>query len=150
MRPKRVALSMILGLLSMPTLRGQVSGMVSGTVADASGATVPDANVTIKNTDLGTQRSTSTGGTGHYELPLLPVGNYEIYVFRPGFDREARSGIKLAVGENAIVDFQLRVGEAREQVSVTEDAPIVSPTNADISGLVTAEQVKNLPLNGRS
>jgi hypothetical protein len=141
---------MLSAMFLVPVLRAQVSGTVSGTIVDASGATVPDANVTGKSVEFGTQRSTTTDSLGHYQLSFLPVGNYEVRVTKPGFSTESRSGIKLAVGENAVVDLRLRVGEAREQVSVTEDAPIVSTTNADISGLVAAEQVKSLPLNGRS
>ena len=69
---------------------------------------------------------------------------------KEGFAEGIRSGIRLVVGQDATVDVGLRVGQVSEQVRVTEDAPVVNLTTQDISGLVGEQQVKDLPLNGRS
>jgi hypothetical protein len=100
--------------------------------------------------DLGTERVSVTDAAGRYELYALSIGTYEIHVTRQGFSEEVRTGIHLVVGQDATVDFRLRVGDASQQVTVSEDAPIVNTTTADISGLVGGDEIKSLPLNGRS
>ena len=75
---------------------------------------------------------------------------YEVSVSKSGFQEAIRSGIRLVVGQEAIVDLTLQVSAVTAEVRVSEDAPLVSPTTQDISGLVGEQQVKDLPLNGRS
>ncbi len=128
----------------------QVSAALSGTVVDQTGARVPAAAITARSAELGLERTTTTDSTGRYQLRSLGLGNYEIDVTKPGFRKEVRSGIHLAVGQEAVVDVQLHVGAVGDQVTVKGDAPVVSATTADISGLVAGEQIRNLPLNGRS
>jgi hypothetical protein len=130
--------------------RAQVSAILSGTVFDPSGALVGSAAVTAKNVDTGAARSTVTDAEGHYQFFALPVGQYEVRAAKPGFTEEVRTGVHLVVGQSAMVDMALRVGESTQQVTVVGDAPLVGVTTADISGLVGEQQVKNLPLNGRS
>ena len=95
-------------------------------------------------------RAAITGGAGWYEVLSLPVGDYEVIVRKKGFAEALRKGIHLAVGEDATADVRLRVGSIRQRVTVNADAAAVSPTTADISGLVGQRQVDGLPLNGRS
>jgi hypothetical protein len=128
----------------------QVSATLSGIVTDPSGAAVVGAAVTAKEVDTGITRTTTTNDAGRYDLFELPVGLYEIHVRKQGFSEEVRTGIQLVVGQEAIVNLALRLGQAEEQVKVNENAPIVSATTSDISGLVGEQQVKDLPLNGRS
>ncbi len=129
---------------------GQGEASIAGAVVDATGAPIPDAAVTLKSQETGASRKAATDGSGHYELSLLGVGGYEVTVERPGFQTETRKGITLVVGQRASVDFVLKVGEIRESVQVTEQAPGVALSTADVSGLVGERQVKDLPLNGRS
>jgi len=75
---------------------------------------------------------------------------YEVHVTKQGFQEQVRGGIHLVVGQEASVDLALRLGQVTEQVKVNADAPVVSVTAADISGVVGEQQVKDLPLNGRS
>ncbi len=128
----------------------QVSAGLSGTVVDQTGASVPMASVSAKSADLGLERTTLTDSAGRYELRSLGLGNYQIDVTKQGFSQEVRTGVRLVVGQDAVVDFRLHLGNVSQQVTVREDAPIVSTTTADISGLVGGEQIKSLPLNGRS
>src|ERR1700683_1297916 len=137
-------------LLLQPGPSAQVSASVSGMVTDSSGAPVSGASVSAKDLDTGAVREGATDGAGRYRLPALAVGLYELTVTKQGFGQVVRSGIHLAVGQEAIVDFALQVGEVRQQVTVNEEAPSVSTTTADISGVVGERQVKDLPLNGRS
>ena len=128
----------------------QVSASVTGQVTDPSGAAVVGAKVGARNVDTGAVREAVADGEGRYVVAALPVGNYEIQASEQGFKEEVRSGIHLVVGEEATVDLTLQVGEVNQEVAVSGDAPMVSVTTTDISGLVGEQQVKDLPLNGRS
>src|SRR5437667_6045676 len=130
--------------------RAQGPSSIKGVVTDPSGAPVPAATVTTKNTETGAARSASTDDEGRYQIVWLPVGQYEVEVSKPGFQDAIRSGIRLVVGQEATVDLKLQVSALRAEMRVNGDAPIVSTTTKDISGLVGEQQVKDLPLNGRS
>jgi hypothetical protein len=142
--------SLVCLLAFLPSASAQVSAALSGVVTDPSGAPVAAATIAAKDVDTGAARSAITDPAGRYEIPSLPVGQYEITVTKQGFGQVVRGGIHLAVGQEAIVNFALQVGEVRQQVTVHEEAPIVSTTTTDISGLVGERDVKELPLNGRS
>jgi len=134
----------------VPFSMGQVSANLSGIVTDPSGAAVSGASVEVRSLDTGLSRPAETDAAGRYRLFALPVGIYEVRVTKDGFAEGIRSGIRLAVGQDASADISLRVGKVTEQVKVSEDVPVVNLTTQDISGLVGERQVKDLPLNGRS
>ena len=128
----------------------QVSATISGVVSDESGAMVSGASVNIRNVETEAQRATFTDGGGHYRFVELPIGEYELSVKKEGFQRTVRAGVRLALGQEAAVDFTLKVGEVQQQITVTEQPPAVNTTTVDISGIVAEQQIKALPLNGRS
>lgn len=136
--------------VGVPFSAAQVSANLFGIVTDSSGAAVSGATVTAKCLDTGISRTAPTEQSGRYRLFALPIGEYEIRITKEGFAEGIRSGIRLAVGQDASVNVSLRLGQVTEQVKVTEDAPVVNLTTQDISGLVGEKQVKDLPLNGRS
>ena len=146
----RSLLVLLFGCLSVAFASAQVSASLSGVVTDPSSAAVSGAEVTVKDVDTGISRSATTDQGGHFGLFALPVGLYEVRVKKDGFAEGIRTGIRLAVGQEATVDFSLHIGQVSEQIKVTEDAPVVNLTTQDISGLVGERQVKDLPLNGRS
>jgi len=146
----RFACSVLFCCLSVSFSIAQVSAKLSGVITDPSGAAVSGATVTGKSVDTGVSRAASTDSSGRYTFFALPVGLYEVRVTKDGFAEGIRSGLRLAVGQDAKVDLTLRVGKVSEQVKVTEDAPVVNLTTRDISGLVGEREVKDLPLNGRS
>src|SRR5215467_1763328 len=123
---------------------------ISGLVRDTTGALIPGVNVTVKNIESGITRSTASSENGGYNVPLLPVGPYELTTTMPGFKQEVRKGINLVVGQEAVVNVTLEVGGNAEQVTVSEEAPLVNTTLSSTSGLINEQQVKDLPLNGRS
>src|SRR5712664_3859935 len=148
---RRLTLLALFTMLSgLPSARAQVSASIKGIVTDPSGAPVPAATVTTKNTETGAARSAITDDAGRYQIVWLAVGQYEVAVTKPGFQEAIRSGIRLVVGQEASVDLKLQVSAVKAEVRVREDAPIISTTTRDISGLVGEQQVKDLPLNGRS
>ena len=137
-------------LLFASGANAQISADISGRVTDPSGAAVSGATVTAKNVDTEVVRTTTTDDAGRYWVLSLALGEYEVRVTKQGFQEAVRSGIHLVVGQEASVDMALKIGQVNEQVKVNADAPIVSTTSTDISGLVGEDQVKDLPLNGRS
>ncbi len=128
----------------------QVSANLSGRVSDPTGAAVPAASVTANDLDTGASRTALTNQAGEYELFELPVGRYEVRAKKDGFAEKVRTGIVLVVGQDATADLTLQVGEVKQQVTVVENVPVVNASTQDISGLVGEQQVKELPLNGRS
>src|SRR6266481_5277576 len=145
-----ISLTFLLMLAGMPSARAQVSASIKGTVTDPSNAPVPSAAVKTRNLETGAIRNSITDDAGRYLVLSLPVGEYEIRITKTGFQDAIRGGIHLVVGEEANVDLRLQVGVEISQITVTVDAPIVTTTTKDITGLVGEQAVKDLPLNGRS
>src|SRR5213594_3041214 len=123
---------------------------ILGVVRDASGALIPGVSISVKHTESGLTRTAISSERGGYSVPLLPVGAYEITTTMPGFKQAVRTGINLVVGQEAVVDLTLEVGANAETVTVSEEAPLVNTTTSSTSGVITEQQVKELPLNGRS
>ena len=145
----RILLCFGILIMSCVIALGQTTGTITGTVTDQTGAAVPGATVTLKITDTGFSRNTLSGENGKYEALSLPAGTYEISASLPGFRTVVHSGISLAVGQNAIVEFALQVGQVSESVTVTGDITQVETTTATVSNLVDEKKVEDLPLNGR-
>ncbi len=105
------------------TSYGQTVGAsVQGTISDATGAVLPGASVSVKNSGTGAIVEFVSDERGRYLAPLLQPGEYEIQVSLPGFRSVSRRGIGLAVGQNAVVDVKLDVGQVSNQVEVVADA----------------------------
>jgi hypothetical protein len=130
--------------------QGQVSAIVAGTVQDTSGAAVSGATVTVHSLETGATRVVTTDEGGHYAVLALPVGPLEVRAQKEGFKSGVRTVINLSVGQQVVVDFRLEVGPLRQKVTVTEVIPLVITSTGQLSGLVGENEVKNLPLNGRS
>src|SRR5213594_4318953 len=128
----------------------EFSATMSGVVHDANGGLVPGVSVTAKHTESGLTRTVIANENGSYRMPALPVGAYEVTAELSGFKQQVRRGINLVVTQEALVNFTLEVGDLKENVTVTEDAPLVNTTLSSTAGLVTREQIKDLPLHGRS
>ncbi len=133
------------------SLRAQVStATISGTARDSSGAMLPGAEVVVRNVETGISRSVVTDSAGRFRIPQLGLGQYEVRATVTGFKTEVRNGIVLTVGREAVLDMTLQVGDVTETVEVTSEAPLVETTSAAVSGLVSDQQIRELPLNGRS
>ena len=130
--------------------RAQVSATISGTVQDASGAALAGATVTVKSLETGATRVVTTNPAGSYTVFSLPAGPQEVRAEKVGFTTLVRTGINLQVGQQAVVNLRLELGELKQAVTVTEGTPLVNTTPVSISGVVGESEVKDLPLNGRS
>jgi hypothetical protein len=131
-------------------MHAQVTASISGTVADPSGSGVSGAGVTVRSVETGATRATITDSTGHYTVLSLPLGPQEVKAEKAGFKSAVRTGVDLVVGQEAVVNLQLAVGELVQQVTVAAETPVVNTTTAQVSGVVGEKQIKDLPLNGRS
>ncbi len=132
--------------LSAQTFRGTILG----TVTDPSGAVITGAKVTAKNTGTGLERSTDTSADGSYSLPELPIGTYDVTVTQSGFQTFIAKGVTVDVASERRIDAAMKTGQISTQVEVSADTlPIVETTNNDLGGVLTQEEVKDLPINGR-
>jgi hypothetical protein len=133
-----------------PLFAQVAAGEITGIVKDPAGAAVPGATVTATNVNTNRQRVVSSTGEGVYTAASLAPGEYRIDVELSGFKPVRQTGIRLSTGQKARVDFELTVGEVREQVTVTEDASILREETASLGTVIEHEQIVQLPLNGRT
>lgn len=125
-------------------------GSITGTVTDASGAVVPDAQVTLLNTDQGITVQTNTGAGGSYTFSPVRAGHYTITVTAHGFAKTTQSNLTVNVGTPLTVNIQLKVGQATETVEVNEAPPLLQTEEASTGQVIGHQEVNNLPLNGRN
>ncbi|MHB1937724.1 MAG: TonB-dependent receptor [Acidobacteriaceae bacterium] len=140
---------LLLGFLSAQ-MWGQAVGAISGTVADQAGAVVTQAKVTATRTDTGISQSTFTNGSGIFIFPNLVVGTYSVKVEAAGFNTKSINDITLDVSQQRDLSFSLSVAGSAQTAEVTATLPIMNTTNGQVAGLVTEQQVVDMPLNGRS
>ena len=126
------------------------TGTISGTVRDDTGAVLARVEVAVKNVETGISRTVVTDDRGRYQAPNLSLGSYEIQARLSGFQSTIRSGITLAVGQEAVIDFTLKVGDVTQTVEVQAEAPVIETTSSAVAGVVEGRQIRDLPLNGRS
>ena len=133
-----------------PTLAQVAGGTMSGTVSDPNGSGIPQAKLVIKNVATGVERTVTTNADGFYTTVNLLPGSYQISITATGFNSETRHGVTMTVGSLITIDITLRVGTISNKVEVTAQVPDVQLQSSDISAVVTANTVRELPLNGRS
>lgn len=127
-----------------------VTGTIAGTVSDASGGRLTQAQVRVINELTGEQRKDLTNATGDYLFSNLPTGRYSVQAEVEGFRKFTLEGIRLNVNQNARVDIKLEVGSVNQEVRVTGETPLVDTREVQIGGLVESRRVNDLPLNGRN
>jgi hypothetical protein len=149
-KSKLLSFTLLLMLACPYAATAQVSAAISGRVEDAEGAIISGATVTVKNTETGAIRVVSTDASGNYRALSLSPGPYEIRSGKEGFKTALRTGVKLDVGEQAVINLRLEVGEVLQQIEIFDPVPIVNTTTESRSGEVSEDEVKDLPLNGRS
>ena len=132
-----------------PLLYGQATGSFSGTVSDKAGAVVSGATVRATSQGTGVAREARTDDSGHYLIPLLPVAFYTLRVESQGFQATEQKDIRLQVDEHREVDFSLAPASVTTAVQVSATEVAVETTNPSLGQVITAEQVADLPLNGR-
>jgi len=157
MRPSTPRLSIALPLVvvfsaavSVQRSSGQVdTGILTGAVRDTSGAVIPKARVTIRNTGTGEVQSLATDSQGLYVSPPARPGEYAIEVEVAGFEKVIKHA-ELSVAQRLTVDFTLKIGAVTQMVNVQAMASALQTETSTLSNLRNEESIRDLPLNGRN
>src|SRR6202521_2254866 len=153
MSSQKTRLAVYLGsllCLCSPFLHGQATGSFSGTVSDKAGAVIAAANVRVTSQGTGLTREAKTDDSGHYLIPLLPVAFYTIRVEAPGFGPVEQKDVRLQVDEQRELNFSLQPASVSTSVEVNATEIAVETSTPALGQVITAEQVAELPLNGRN
>jgi len=139
----------LLVLIFAASAFSQTTAKILGTVSDQSGAAVVGAKVTVKNTNLAIERSTTTNTIGYYEVAALPPGAYSVQIQMNGFESQVANNVVLEVSNNVTQNFGLKVASTSEVVTVEATAPIIEATTITVGQTINQRTVQELPLNGR-
>jgi hypothetical protein len=150
MRKMIACVIVLLAGIAGPSFAQRITATIRGTVTDSTGAVVPGANVTVKSEGTGFNRATVTNSAGVFSFPELPTGTYMVEVSLSGFKSSVARGVTLNVADDRAVDVRLETGTVSENITVEVPAVAVKTIGGEVAGLVTGEQVRELPLNGRN
>jgi hypothetical protein len=147
----RARFTFVFLLLAAVSLSAQTfRGTILGTATDPTGAVLPGAKVTVKNAATGLERTTETSADGSYSLPELPTGTYTVTVTLTGFQTSVTTGVTVDVSTERRVDAAMKPGQLSTRVEVQGDAlPQIETTSNELGGVLTQNEVKDLPINGR-
>jgi hypothetical protein len=138
---------MVLGLADGDLSAQVLYGSIAGTLTDATGAVIPKAVVTAKNTSTGLSRQATSDDTGYYSIPNLQEGTYDLSVSASGFGPYTQTGVVVPVNVVTRIDINLNVGNIAEQVQVEASSAVLQTTKADVSTTLTQQAIGNLPLS---
>ena len=146
---KHFGFAFVIAIALLPATSAQtVTGTISGTVRDQSGAVMSGVTVAVQNTATGLERQTSTGASGEYTLAALPYGAYKLRTEKAGF-QTAVTDVTVAVDQIRTVDITMNVGAQTQQVSVQGAMENVNAETTQLGAVVNHRDVVELPLNGR-
>ena len=150
-RPALWALaSCLVLLLALPAAAQKSSGQISGTVLDPSGAAIPDATITVTQVGTGLTREVKTSQDGNYTVTDLPIGTYRINVTQTGFKEAVVENVTVNVATTTRQDVAMQIGALGERVDIVATDVQIETQTGSIGSVVNGEQVRELPLNGRS
>src|SRR5271170_2908008 len=145
-----VCLCLAAMLLGAPLSAQSTFGSISGSVTDASGSAVPDAQVTL--TDIGTaaKQTYTTGSDGLYQFVNLNPGEYRVDFEKAGFKHTKRDSVVVQVQQAVRIDATMEVGAVNQTVEVTAETPLLQPTDTSLGQVVDERKTNEIPLNGRN
>jgi len=135
------------------TVRAQsqaTTGVIEGTVVDASGAALPGATVVVRNTGTNYEQTLTTDRQGRFRALQLPLGSYKVTASLQGFTTLVRDGLTLEVGATISLPLKLEISTVQQEVKVTAEAPVVEKTRTEGSTRIEEQAVQNLPNNGHN
>ncbi|MBV8829004.1 MAG: carboxypeptidase regulatory-like domain-containing protein [Acidobacteriaceae bacterium] len=135
-------------LIPLPAF-AQVTGTISGTVTDATGAAVSNAKITVSAPATGASREARSDNSGQYVVPLIGVGTYTVSAELPGFRTEELQNVVLQTNEQREVNFTLSPATLQQNVEVSATPVAVQTANPTLGQVITSQEVADLPLNGR-
>jgi Carboxypeptidase regulatory-like domain/TonB-dependent Receptor Plug Domain len=137
------------GTIPAQTWAQNAAGRIIGNITDATGASVPAADVTVTNDATQASQHAATDDSGHYQVPLLPIGTYTVTIEKEGFEKQVFDNQTLQINQSLRVDAQLAIGQRTESLEVHEQVATVETANTTIGETVTGPAVQQAPLNGR-
>ena len=150
-RSVKIAGVALFACFALSLAQAQMStGTIVGVVEDNTGGVVPNAAVTLTQTATGAVRQARTNGSGQFNAPFLPLGDYSVEVGAPGYQTKTLTGINLQVDQTANLHIALSVGVVSQTVEVTSAAPLVDSVTSSLGQVIDNKQVLNMPLNGRN
>jgi len=126
------------------------TGTILGTVKDSNGYLIPGAKITIQNQGTGLTQILASDSGGSFISSPLPLGNYKVTVATTGFETEVKLGLTLQVSDRLQLPFVLHPGDVKQTVVVSQQAPLIDTASTTLGGIVSKQQVADLPINGRS
>jgi Carboxypeptidase regulatory-like domain/TonB dependent receptor len=123
---------------------------LTGTVMDASGASIPGAKVRLVETSTGLGRDVATKNAGFYYIGSLPVGTYRVTISKDAFQTVEYPAVEFLVGETRTLNTQMQIASTSQEAKVEAESTPLAETSAELGGVVTPQQMANLPLNGRN
>ncbi len=137
-------------LLLVPSLDAQLGTVtITGTVADQSGAAIPNAIVTITNTQTGIHAVRNSDASGRYVVPNVNPGTYDVQASQSGFATVLKHNQELLVGTTVVIDFNLPVASTEQTVEVTGAVPLIETTQSDLARVIQTRELDNLPILNR-
>ncbi len=121
-------------------------GILTGTVVDASGASVEGAQVVAKAESTGTTFTATSGSGGAFRFPSLTIGRYDVTVTHPGFSSTTQTGVNVQVSTTTSINVSLAVGQSEQNITVQADATRIETETSDVGTVITARQEVELPL----
>jgi hypothetical protein len=147
----RPAALLLAALSAIPCAAQTITGAIVGSVVDPTGASVPNAEVTVLQTATGQKRSAQTNDQGDFLLSSLQPGEYEVTITASGFKTLQRTGVRLSAQETLPLGrIQLEIGSAAEQVTVSAQGVAVQVASSERAGVITTSQLENLMTKGRN
>lgn len=146
MRNRAVLAVLILIALAGIAFGQATDGNIVGTVTDASGATIPNATVTITNAATGTKSTATTNSVGEYRFNNVLVGTYDVSATAGGFTAATLKSVRVELNKTATVNVGLQVGQVKETVSVSEAATTIDTTTAQVQATYESKQIVDLPI----
>ncbi len=126
------------------------AGTITGTLTDSSQAVIPNATVTVTNTDTGIVHTYTTNAAGLYVAPFLQPGHYTVTAEAGNFGKVQATNLILLVGQMLTIDLTMTVQSAATTVEVTSESPLVDVGKTEVSQVVDQQVIQNLPVNGRN
>ena len=142
--------SLVCLLASGSVLAQSGTSGLRGTVTDEQGSAVPGATLTLSNASMGFKRVVTTDGSGDYQFVAVPPGSHKLTVELSGFRTSVFENVPLSVDTIARQDVRVVVGAVAETVEVTASTTVINTTDASLGNVITGNQVRALPLEGRN
>ena len=143
-----VVMATVVNLMARDSDAQTFTGVISGTVRDASDSVIPGANVTVINVRTGQARVVVSGVGGEFIFAALPPGEYQLDVELSGFSKQSIVPLVLQVNQRIELPVRLEVGQLADTVKVVGEAPLINSTNPTVGQVIEEKRVVDLPLNG--